>query len=158
MTILETTRLCGGKEDYMETSDLIQDFIKVLEEHKADNLVAFDVRGKSSIADYYIICSGTSDVHLRALMNSLIKEMKDTHNLLPRNTEGSARSQWVLVDYADIIIHIFHPEARKKYAIENLHKNKIIVYPGPDWEFPEPTELDEEEMREVVEKIPEFLQ
>ena len=142
----------------METSDLIQDFIKVLEEHKADNLVVFDVRGKSSLADYYVFCSGTSDVHIRALMNSLIKEIKDSHGILPRNSEGTPHSHWILIDYADVIVHVFHPDARRRYAIENLHKNKTIVYPGPDWEFPEPVELDEEERREIAEKIPAFLE
>ena len=142
----------------MDISDLIQDFIKILEEHKADNLVVFDVTGKSSLADYYVFCSGTSDIHVRALSNSIIKEMKDVRGLIPKSVEGSPSSQWILLDYADVLIHVFHPKARRKYAIENMHKDKTIIYPEGNWTFPEPIELDENELREVAEKIPSFLQ
>ena len=93
----------------MDISDLIQNFIDVLEDHKADNLVVFDVRGKSTLADYYLFCSGTSDTHIRALMNTLIKEIKDNHDVLPRGQEGQPHSHWVLLDYADILVNIFHP-------------------------------------------------
>ena len=86
-------------------------------------------------------------------MNSLIKEIKDNHDVLPRGQEGQPHSHWVLLDYADILVNIFHPDARRKYAVENLHKDKDILYPGPDWEFPEPADLSEEEQKKAREEF-----
>lgn len=126
----------------MESEELIKDVIEIFEDHKAVDLVVFDVSQKSTLADYYVFCSGTSDVHIRALANVLGKEIKDRHQLLPRSTEGTPASRWILVDYADILIHIFHPELRQRYAVENLHKGCPIIHPGDDWEFPEEVELD----------------
>ncbi len=140
----------------METSELIQEVIDIFEDHKAVDLVVFDVRKKSTIADYYVFCSGNSDVHLRALSNSLGKALKDKHQILPKSVEGSPASRWILMDFADVLIHIFHPEVRKRYAIENLHKDAPVIYPEDGWEFPEAIEEDGDPYG-LKEKIPAFL-
>tara|TARA_E500000178_G_C16928575_1_gene710608 strand:- start:824 stop:1180 length:357 start_codon:yes stop_codon:yes gene_type:complete len=96
----------------------------VLSKHKAENIVTIDMKDKSTIADYMIVCSGTSSRHVIALSNYLRAEFKKEH-LNTLSTEGKKAGDWVLVDAGDVIIHLFRNEVREYYNLEKMWDYEI---------------------------------
>ena len=102
-----------------------------LNQNKAKNIIAINLKGKSSIADYMIIASGSSSRHIQALSEILIKKLEE--NEIGRfKIEGKTSKEWKLIDTIDIIVHIFHPEKRKFYELEKMWselipKEKLII-------------------------------
>ena len=92
---------------------------KVLSKHKGSNIVKIDLKDKSSIADYMIICSGTSSRHITALSNYLSEDLKKI-NLKTFNIEGKKGGDWILVDAGDVIVHLFRDEVREYYSLEKM--------------------------------------
>jgi ribosome-associated protein len=82
--------------------------------------VAIDLRGISSFTDFFVICSGTSEPHLKAIANELRDGLKEEHNLKPLAVDGFPMSQWIVADYSDVVVHIFHTEKRAFYSLEDL--------------------------------------
>jgi ribosome-associated protein len=89
-------------------------------DRKALEIVALDVREMVSYADYFLICSGRSDRQARAIHDAIHLGMKSAHGLLPRRVEGLTESRWILLDYLDVVVHIFTPETREHYRLEQL--------------------------------------
>jgi ribosome-associated protein len=108
----------------MEIIDIKNNIEKILDNNKATNITAIDLKNKSYIADYMIIASGTSSRHLQALSEILIVELKKI-GLNNCRIEGIESKDWKLVDTNDIIIHIFHPEKRKFYDLEKMWSEEI---------------------------------
>ena len=92
---------------------------KVLLENKAKNIIKINLEKKSSIADFMIVCSGTSNRHVISLSNYLVEALKK-ENLYTLNIEGKRNGDWVLVDAGDIIIHLFRSEVREYYGLERM--------------------------------------
>ena len=90
-----------------------------LEDDKAIDIKAIDLKDRSSIADFMIIASGNSSRQVSSMANSLIKKFKDK-GISTRKPEGITNSDWVLIDAHDIIIHLFRPEVRDFYALEKM--------------------------------------
>ena len=86
---------------------------------KAKNLIILNVKEFSSFADYFVICSGTSDRQVQAITASIQENLKE-HGILPLGIEGERLGRWVLMDYEDVIIHIFYEPVREFYDIERL--------------------------------------
>ena len=86
---------------------------------KAENVIVFDVRGISSVADYFVLCSGTSEPHLKAIADSIVRRLRD-EGIRPFGHDGYPPSRWVVLDYRDVLVHIFHPELRERYSLEHL--------------------------------------
>ncbi len=95
--------------------------MRILSEKKADEVDVIEIRDRSIIADYFVICSGTSNTHIKAITDGLLIDGKQ-EGLLKEHVEGYAEARWVLVDYGDIVVHIFAPEERAFYDIESLWK------------------------------------
>ena len=98
---------------------------KVLSDNKAKNITKINLEKKSSIADYMIICSGTSNRHVISLSNYLVEALKK-ENLNTLNVEGIRNGDWVLVDAGDIIIHLFRSEVREYYGLEKMWAGEEI--------------------------------
>jgi|TARA_B100001540_G_C15329247_1_gene427234 ribosome-associated protein len=98
---------------------------KVLSDNKAQDIVKIDLKKKSSIADFMIICSGTSSRHVISLSNYLVEALKK-ENLNTLNVEGKRNGDWVLVDTGDIIIHLFRSEVREYYGLEKMWAGEEI--------------------------------
>jgi ribosome-associated protein len=99
-----------------------------LEEKKAENLVLIDIRHLAVFADYFLICSGTSDRMLNALAKSVIEFLHQSYRLSVIK-EGEPREGWVLLDVGEIIIHLFSPEQRNYYKLEDLwSQGKILLH------------------------------
>jgi ribosome-associated protein len=90
------------------------------DDKKAENIVILDVRGISMVADFLVICDGGSLPHLRAIRNEISDRLREEHKVKPYAAHGSPDSGWMLLDYGDVVIHIFHAEKRSFYALEDL--------------------------------------
>jgi ribosome-associated protein len=87
---------------------------------KAQDIVELDLRGVLGYTDYFVICSGGTDRQTKAIHDRIHENMKKEHGLLPRRVEGLAEARWILMDYLDVIVHIFTPDAREYYRLEQL--------------------------------------
>jgi len=97
---------------------------------KAENIVVLDVRKLSSVTDYFIIASGTSQPHLRAITEEITGRLRDEDDLRPTRAEGAHSANWVVLDYFDVIVHVMHAEARARYDLEGLWGDAKEVKPA----------------------------
>lgn len=93
---------------------------RLAEDIKAGDIVVLDVSAVSSITDYFVICSGSSTPHLKAIAREVRAGMAETQGVRPAMAEGDHESQWVVLDYGIVMVHAFHPEKRELYALEDL--------------------------------------
>ena len=95
--------------------------IQGLQEVKARDIVRMDLRkSNGAVTDYFIICTGTSDTHIQALAESVREFIKRDAREYPLSTEGMRSAEWVLMDYVNVVVHIFRQEKREFYRLENL--------------------------------------
>ena len=87
---------------------------------KAQDIVELDLRGVLGYTDYFVIASGGTDRQTKAIHDRINENMKKQHGLLPRRVEGLSEARWILMDYLDVIVHLFTPEAREFYRLEQL--------------------------------------
>lgn len=98
---------------------LLERVIASLEDDKAEEIVSIDLRGKSSIADFMVICSGRSSRQVAAISEKLVERLKHEFGR-PCRVEGKDAGDWVLIDAGDVIVHIFRPEVREFYQLEKM--------------------------------------
>ena len=103
----------------MKVTEIKNIIEKILDDNKAKNITSINLKNKSYIADYMVIASGTSSRHLQALSEILVTELKKI-GMNNCKIEGKDSKDWKLVDTQDIIVHIFHPEKREFYDLENM--------------------------------------
>ncbi len=89
-------------------------------EKKATDVRVLDLRGIVSYTDFFVICSGNTERQTKAIHDAVYQELKDADGLLPRRTEGGREARWILLDYLDCVVHIFTPDARDYYRLEQL--------------------------------------
>ncbi len=93
---------------------------------KGVNILVLDVRGVCTMTDFFVIAEGTSDRHVKAVAQTVSDTMKKMEQA-PLHVEGETIGDWVVIDYGDMVIHLFMPGLREKYALENLwHEGKIV--------------------------------
>jgi ribosome-associated protein len=114
----------------MDSKKLAQWCRELADNKKAENLVVLDVRKLSSVTDYFVIATGTSQPHLRAIVEEVTGKLRDDHDLRPSRTEGMASGTWVVLDYFDVIVHVMHTETRKHYDLEGLWGDARPVRPA----------------------------
>lgn len=102
---------------------------RLADEKKANDITVLDIRGLSVIADYFVICSGNSETQVEAILDSLVKGMREM-DVEIRRIEGAREARWVLVDIGDVVVHIFHQEEREFYQLERLWADAKTV----DWQ------------------------
>lgn len=102
------------------TSDtLLASILDILEDSKADDVVQIDLRGKTAIGDWMVVCAGRSSRQVVSIAERLTDELKSRHGVLCK-TEGKESGDWVLIDTGDVIVHVFRPEVRDFYQIEKM--------------------------------------
>ncbi|MGB0958682.1 MAG: ribosome silencing factor [Halocynthiibacter sp.] len=101
------------------SEELIALILRALEENKAEDIVNIDLKGRSQIADYMVVCSGRSSRQVAAIAEKITAEIKSTFNIVPK-LEGKGQGDWVLIDTGDVVVHVFRPEVREFYQLEKM--------------------------------------
>ena len=92
----------------------------IAEDKKAEDIAIIKVGDVSLVADYFVICTGNSQPHLNAIAEWTRRKIRESFSVRPLAVDGKANSQWIVIDYGNVIFHILSPEAREKYQLENL--------------------------------------
>jgi ribosome-associated protein len=87
---------------------------------KAENIVILDVRELSSVTDYFVLASGTSEPHLRAIVDEITDRLRDDHHVRPKAIDGTLQTAWVVLDFFDVIVHVMRHDVRDRYDLETL--------------------------------------
>ena len=93
---------------------------RLAENRKAEEIVILDVRELSSVTDYFVLASGTSEPHLRAIVEEITDKLREDHDLRPRAIDGTFQAAWVVLDYFDVIVHVMRQDVRERYDLETL--------------------------------------
>lgn len=110
----------------MEMLEIVKKAVTALEDKKAEDITVIDIREVSSIADYFIIANGMNQNQLTAMQDAVDEAMYKM-GLHARQTEGNQNSTWILIDYNDIIVHLFSKEDRLFYDLERIWKDGKII-------------------------------
>ena len=111
----------------LEPLELARLIVDVLEDKKAEDIILLDLRPDTILADFFIICTGNSDRQIRALVDYVRQACKEQANKLPFNVEGTPESGWMLMDYSNVVVHIFSAEQRDYYDLEGLWSKSAHV-------------------------------
>ena len=123
-------RLAGAKR--RTASDALVDLaIQAADDLKARDLLALDLRGLNDATDWFVIASGTSDAHVRGIAQSVQDRLTDA-GFKAHHVEGLTQGRWVLLDFVDIVVHLFHPEARAFYQLERLWNDAPRLTPAAE--------------------------
>jgi len=114
----------------LDSKTLSEKIVSILEDRKARNLIVINIENVTVISDYFVICDGTSTTHIKALADDLEKRLEEECQLRRLRREGYNSARWILLDYGDVVVHIFHEEDRKFYDIERLWSDGVITYNG----------------------------
>ncbi|MGZ3633006.1 MAG: ribosome silencing factor [Parachlamydiaceae bacterium] len=109
-----------------ESLKLLDVISQTIFDKKGMNIIALDVRGISTMADYYLIAEGNVERHVKAIHHAILDAMQQ-HGHKVLYVEGARESDWIVVDFGDIVIHLFIPDLREKYALESLWKEGKVV-------------------------------
>ncbi len=101
-------------------ADLADRIAAIASDRKAIDIRILDLRGIVGYTDYFVVCSGNTERQTKAIHDAIYRELKDDQGLLPRREEGMREARWILLDYLDCVVHIFTPQAREFYRLENL--------------------------------------
>ena len=108
-----------ASDDGVTSDVLLQTVLASVEDDKAENVVSITLRGRSSIADHMVICSGRSSRQVAAIAEKLMERLKEAHGIIAK-VEGKEVGDWVLIDAGDVIVHVFRPEVRDFYQLEKM--------------------------------------
>lgn len=114
-------RLC------LEGLELAKILVDAIVDKHGSDILLLDVQPKCIFADYFLLCNGENDRQLRAMLNSVLEEAKKTAETLPNGVEGVPEGGWVLVDFGAVIVHIFAPETRRYYQLEELWRDARVI-------------------------------
>jgi ribosome-associated protein len=99
---------------------LLSAIVGYAEDKKAIDVVELDLRGLLGYTDYFLVCSGNTGRQAKAIHDGIHEGLKQEHHTMPRRVEGSAQGGWIVMDYLDVVVHIFTPETREFYRLEQL--------------------------------------
>lgn len=111
----------------MLKNKILAEIVKILNEKKGEDIIILDMRKLTTITDYFVIVTAASNTHLRAIAKECIEKINEKFKVMPLNPFNPKDERWILIDYQDIILHIFLDEARKFYNLEDLwHEAKRV--------------------------------
>jgi ribosome-associated protein len=103
----------------IEMTPALERATELAADRKGVDMLVMDLRGISNATDFFLLVSGTSDMHARSIAEHIIEELKK-EDVRPSHVEGLRSGRWVLIDYIDFVVHVFHPAAREFYQLERL--------------------------------------
>lgn len=110
----------------MDSKILVEKIVSLMEEKKAREISIIDIENITEIADYFVICSGTSTTHIKSIADELEFKLGEA-GLQAYHKEGYDTARWILLDYSDVVIHVFHQEDRGFYNLERLWSDGILT-------------------------------
>jgi ribosome-associated protein len=113
----------------MDSKKLALECRELADNRKAEDIVVLDVAEISSIADYFVIASGTSEPHLRAISDEIADKLREQHDIRPRAVDGTLQAGWLVLDYFDVIVHVMRADVREHYDLEGLWGDAPRVRP-----------------------------
>ncbi len=116
-----------GREDFLEPIDLARLIVDLVADKKGENIVLMDLHDVSLITDYFVIGSATNERQLNAITEHIRDELKKRVQLYPWRTEGRGEDGWILMDYGDVVVHLFSPEVRSYYDLEGLWRDANVL-------------------------------
>ena len=116
------------KEDPIRTEKLKDVIISSIQDKKGKKIVELDLTDiPEAPTDFFIVCEGESFTQVKAISENIQKTLKQEYRIYPNHTEGTQNAKWVLVDYFDVVVHIFHPDTRSFYEIEELWSDAKVA-------------------------------
>jgi ribosome-associated protein len=109
-----------NEHEALSPEEMVRALARYASDRKALEIVQLDLRGIIGYTDFFLICTGRSGRQVKAIHDAIHQGMKSEHSLLPERVEGLAHARWVLMDYLDVVVHVFTPEARAYYRLEQL--------------------------------------
>lgn len=109
----------------MDTDVLKSKVLELLDDLKARDVAVFDVREMTTVTDYMIVASGTSNRHVRSTASHVVDELRDA-GLRAYGSEGEEHGEWILLDYGDVVVHVMQPETREFYQLEKLWSQDVM--------------------------------
>lgn len=114
----------------MDSKKLAQLCRELADNRKAEDIAVLDVSKLSSVTDYFVIATGSSEPHLRAIVDEISTELREDHGLRPRAIDGNMPTDWIVLDYFDVIVHVMRPETRVRYDLEGLWSDAARMRPA----------------------------
>ncbi|HWC59125.1 MAG TPA: ribosome silencing factor [Verrucomicrobiae bacterium] len=102
---------------------------ELADNRKAEDIVVLDVRELSTVTDYFVIASGTSEPHLRAIVDEITDQLREEHDIRPRAVDGTLQTAWIVLDFFDVIVHVMKKDVRERYDLETLWGDAPQVKP-----------------------------
>ena len=124
-----------AKTSQLSSAEAVQRAAQAALDLKANDVVVLDLKGVTDMADYFVIASGTSDTHVRAVAQNVIEELGKVGVSL-QHEEGVPQGRWALLDYVDFVVHVFHPTLRQFYQLERLWSDAKVVPVHPSQDAP----------------------
>ena len=115
-----TQAATASSGNQMTPEELAHAIVDYAADRKAIDIVQLDLRGMIGYTDYFVICSGRTERQTKAIHDAIYEGLKSTHRRLPERVEGLPGARWILMDYLDVVIHVFVPETREYYRLEQL--------------------------------------
>ena len=117
---MNQTKSSSTTDDTTDPATLARLIVDYAADKKAIDIAELDLRGVLGYTDFFVVCSGNTDRQTKAIHDGIQQGLKKEHGLLPRRVEGLGEARWILMDYLDVIVHVFTPEAREFYRLEQL--------------------------------------
>lgn len=111
----------------MTAKEIVKYACEALLEKKGKDVQVLHIEHLTTLTEYFIICTATSTTQVKALADNVEWRLKNDHGIMPHHTEGFESAQWILLDYSSVLVHVFMPEAREFYKLENLWKDGTPV-------------------------------
>lgn len=129
------TRRVAGSRKRAASEALVDLALQAADDLKARDMVALDLRGLNDATDWFVIASGTSNAHVRGIAQSVRDRLTEA-GFKVHHVEGLTQGRWVLLDFVDIVVHLFHPEARAFYQLERLWNDAPRLLPAAERKAP----------------------
>jgi ribosome-associated protein len=111
-----------------DAASLTLHVVEAMRAKKAQDIVVIDLRGVSDVADYFVLCTGESDLQIKAIVDGVQEDVKKATGEGSWRSEGFEERQWVVIDYVDVVVHVFDPERRDYYNLERLWADAPIEH------------------------------
>jgi len=109
-----------------ETVAAVERIVHYIMNKKGGDIVTIDLRKVSSVADFFVIATGNSNVHAQAIADEVMVKLRKETQTVPWHVEGEEGQRWILIDYVDVVVHIFDSQTRAYYDIEGLYRDAVI--------------------------------